>query len=151
MKHDRQQKAVVRAEVRRILAGSPSFRALPEATRSRLADGMIRVAMFVADADDPAATSVEVARVLRDAVRGPRALAGGRDGLRASLAARVGRSGGSAAAVDFPEFVAGLVQGTFQSVVDASVQQMEAYGELLHDVAAGVEKFVDESDDDDDD
>lgn len=48
-------------------------------------------------------------------------------------------------AVDFPDFVAGLVKAVYQAVVDASVQQMEAYGELLDDVAASVGKFVEEN------
>lgn len=44
-------------------------------------------------------------------------------------------------AVDFPDFVAGLIEGTFQAIVDGSVRQMKAYGELVKDVAASVEAF----------
>ena len=47
--------------------------------------------------------------------------------------------------VDFPPFVAGLVHGVFDSVVDASVQQMEAYVALMKNVA----QTVDPSDDSD--
>ncbi len=42
-------------------------------------------------------------------------------------------------AVDFPAFVAGLVQGVFQAVVDASIQQMKAYAALVDGVARAVE------------
>ena len=45
-------------------------------------------------------------------------------------------------AIDFPSFVAGLIQGTFQAIVDASIQQMEAYAELLKNVAMSVDKFM---------
>jgi hypothetical protein len=45
-------------------------------------------------------------------------------------------------AIDFPSFVAGLIQGTFQAIVDASIQQMEAYAELLKNVAVNVDKFM---------
>ena len=45
-------------------------------------------------------------------------------------------------AIAFPTFVADLVRGTFQAVVDASIQQMEAYGELLANVAKTVEEFM---------
>jgi hypothetical protein len=45
-------------------------------------------------------------------------------------------------AIDFPAFVAGLIQGTFHAIVDASIQQMEAYAELLKNVAMNVDKFM---------
>jgi hypothetical protein len=45
-------------------------------------------------------------------------------------------------AIDFPAFVAGLIQGTFQAIVDASIRQMEAYAELLKNVAGTVDRFM---------
>jgi hypothetical protein len=33
--------------------------------------------------------------------------------------------------VDFPNFVSGLVEGTFQGIVDSSIQQTDEYGNLL--------------------
>ncbi len=45
-------------------------------------------------------------------------------------------------AIDFPSFVAGLIQGTFHAIVDASIQQMEAYAQLLKNVAMSVDKFM---------
>ena len=44
--------------------------------------------------------------------------------------------------VDFPQFVAGLIEGTFQAIVDASIRQMEAYADLLASVASSVEQFI---------
>ena len=44
-------------------------------------------------------------------------------------------------AIDFPRFVADLLKGTFNAIVDASIQQMEAYGELLANVAKTVDQF----------
>jgi hypothetical protein len=38
--------------------------------------------------------------------------------------------------------VSGLIQGVFQAIVDASIQQMEAYGELLAATAKTVEQFA---------
>jgi phage tail sheath protein FI len=46
-------------------------------------------------------------------------------------------------AVDFPDFVADLLRGTFGAIVDASVQQMEAYADLLAGVAKTVDEFAD--------
>lgn len=44
-------------------------------------------------------------------------------------------------AIAFPTFVADLIQGTFRAIVDSSIQQMEAYAELLSNVAKSVEDF----------
>jgi hypothetical protein len=44
--------------------------------------------------------------------------------------------------VDFPDFVAKLIEGTFNAIVDASIEQMKAYGELLKDVAHTVDQFA---------
>lgn len=45
-------------------------------------------------------------------------------------------------AIAFPTFVADLIQGTFQAIVNASIQQMEAYGNLLANVAKTVDQFM---------
>lgn len=44
--------------------------------------------------------------------------------------------------VDFPEFVARLIEGTFDAAVDASIEQMKAYGDLVKNVARTVEQFA---------
>jgi hypothetical protein len=44
--------------------------------------------------------------------------------------------------VSYPEFVATLIEGTFNAAVDASIQQMEAYAELVKDVARTVDQFA---------
>jgi hypothetical protein len=46
--------------------------------------------------------------------------------------------------IAFPDFVASLIQGTFQAIVDSSIQQMEAYSQLLSSVAKTVDQFMDE-------
>jgi hypothetical protein len=45
-------------------------------------------------------------------------------------------------AIAFPTFVADLIKGTFQAIVNASIQQMEAYGALLSNVAKTVDQFM---------
>jgi hypothetical protein len=45
-------------------------------------------------------------------------------------------------AIAFPTFVADLIKGTFQAIVDASIQQMEAYANLLSNVAKTVDQFM---------
>lgn len=45
------------------------------------------------------------------------------------------------AQVDIPEFVADLIDGVFQAIVNASIEQMEAYGDLLKDATKSVAEF----------
>lgn len=50
------------------------------------------------------------------------------------------------------DFVAREVEGVFQAIVESSIQQMEAYADLLASVTKTVDEFRrDEVDDDDDD
>jgi hypothetical protein len=61
----------------------------------------------------------------------------------ASQVARITRE--TLNAVAFPTFVADLIKGTFQAIVNASIQQMEAYGQLLANVAKTVDQFMAEN------
>jgi hypothetical protein len=45
-------------------------------------------------------------------------------------------------AVDFPSFVAGLIQGTFQAIVDATAQQVREYAKLVADLSKTVDEFT---------
>jgi len=45
-------------------------------------------------------------------------------------------------AVDFPSFVAGLIHGTFQSIVDATAQQVREYAKLVADLSKSVDEFT---------
>jgi hypothetical protein len=47
--------------------------------------------------------------------------------------------------VNFPGFVAQLVHGTFDAIVDASIRQMESYADLLSAVAKTTEQFTQEN------
>ena len=45
-------------------------------------------------------------------------------------------------AIAFPTFVADLIRGSFQAIVDSTIQQMEAFGELLSNVSKSVDEFM---------
>ncbi|MCU7917144.1 MAG: hypothetical protein KZQ95_02155 [Candidatus Thiodiazotropha sp. (ex Epidulcina cf. delphinae)] len=45
-------------------------------------------------------------------------------------------------AVDFPSFVAELIQGTFVAIVDATSQQVREYAKLVADLSQTVDKFT---------
>jgi hypothetical protein len=47
--------------------------------------------------------------------------------------------------IDFPAFVSQLVHGTFDAVVQSSINQMKAYGELVRSVAMSLNEFRDQN------
>lgn len=55
------------------------------------------------------------------------------------------RTGAMINEVDFPGFVAQLVNGTFDAIVDASIRQMESYSGLVSAVAKTVDQFTEEN------
>jgi hypothetical protein len=61
------------------------------------------------------------------------------------IALGVAQTGQLLREVNFPAFVAELVQGVFQAVVDASIQQIRAYGELVQQVTMSLSDFRDQN------
>jgi hypothetical protein len=55
------------------------------------------------------------------------------------------RAGNLADELDFPKFVASLIHGTFDAMVDASIRQMQAYADLVAAVAKPLEQFTQEN------
>lgn len=136
---------IVRRNVRALLESSPSFRALPRDKQNRIAHDTVRVAAYMADPGG--LVSREFRAPLLSTKRG-----------QASGARRVklGQTlqGGTTALdalmndVDFPTFVAELIHGVFNAIVNASIRQMDAYAALISDVAASVDECVSDAIDD---
>jgi hypothetical protein len=55
------------------------------------------------------------------------------------------RAGALSDEIDFPAFVASLIHGTFDAIVDASIRQMESYSDLVSAVAKTTEQFTEEN------
>src|SRR5262245_17156550 len=144
--------APVRTAVRALLERSHAYRALPLEEQKALANHMVKVGSYLADPgwlDAPAPPAA--ARALADEANPV-------DDLKQRLAAAPGSvsKGFEAGAVregvqafgqlvqkvDFPAFVSGLVNGVFKAVVDSSIEQMKAYGELLAATAKTVDQFA---------
>jgi hypothetical protein len=70
--------------------------------------------------------------------------AGQRFGQSGAVAARQGADAFTEMIqkVDFPQFVAGLIDGVFNAIVHSSIQQMEAYAELVKNVSKSVEQYM---------
>jgi len=47
--------------------------------------------------------------------------------------------------LDFPEFVASLIHGTWDAMVDSSIRQMDAYGDLVAAISKPMSQFRDEN------
>lgn len=162
--------ALAAGQVRALLDAAPAFYQLPEPTRRRMQQDLEKISTYTAALihDDWSQSRklnqtpmVRERRVVegrmdpRDARRGDpqgpgaRALsqqgfASGSDAtftpVAASSVARITED--TLNAIAFPTFVADLIKGTFQAIVDSSIQQMEAYAELLSNVAKTVDEFM---------
>ncbi len=47
--------------------------------------------------------------------------------------------------IDFPAFVASLIQGTFHAIVTSSIEQMQAYAEMVKSVSMSLNEFKDKN------
>lgn len=147
---------LVQTQVQALLESSPSFRSLDDRQRAELGRNMEKIATYSAALmHDTFAQSRRLGQVpvIREQVRVEPAPSG--DGRRASgraLAAEefapraasqvAGITRDTLNAIAFPTFVADLIKGSFQAIVDSSIQQMQAYGELLANVAKTVDQFM---------
>ncbi|MEO8751431.1 MAG: hypothetical protein ABI624_02005 [Casimicrobiaceae bacterium] len=55
------------------------------------------------------------------------------------------RAGALTDELDFPKFVASLIHGTFDAMVDSAIRQMQAYADLVAAVAKPLEQFTQEN------
>ena len=149
----------------RSVIDAPAFQALDARTQRELVGAVDKVAAYLEGDPDgaPAAAFAGPAdlrnRMIQSQQPGAQpapaapapapAPAAGAQPAPAGGGSAVGRVGeatrSTLAAIDFPQFVASLIQGTFKAIVDASIQQMEAYAALLKNVAATVDRFMDDN------
>ncbi len=155
-----------RVKVRNMLMRSPAFLALPPEERRRVAYDTVNVFHFLGDdapvsaMTDPMATAQSMAPAM--------SMDRGRSGVNTGAAAgrvpvtnvqhtsaeppegefRAGaaREGAAVAgallqSVNFVEFVGGLIQNVYVAIVDASIKQMQAYGEMVASVSKSVDEF----------
>jgi hypothetical protein len=144
---------LIRQRVRQGLLSSPAYARMPPAQRLAVANDTVRAFLYILGGAD-------------GQTRPDRVTLGGRTPLPAALAdkpplpegdtagQRFGQSGAVAAQqgsdaftemvqkVDFPQFVAGLIDGVFGAIVHSSIQQMEAYAELVKNVSKSVDQYM---------
>jgi hypothetical protein len=144
----------VRPHVREMLTAIPSFAQMGRDEQRDLASNMVKILSYIAnpngvtDSVAPSPAPAIVRAQEEDAV----------DATRRSLSKSPGAVGDKFKAgavregvaqfvelvqkVDFPKFVGGLIKNVFQAIVESSIEQMRAYGELIANVAKTVDQFM---------
>jgi hypothetical protein len=148
-----------RNKVEQILADSQSFAYLDRDTQSVLTDALAQITDYLAEDNSTPASRPFAGQLAPPNLQQQLSPQNQQTGLTAPPApgqppptsgapgqTATGRVGevtrATLNAINFPEFVASLIKGTFQAIVDASIQQMEAYAELLKNVAMTVDEFM---------
>src|SRR4051794_1618040 len=156
--------AEVRPRVRQLLERSPGFRSLPPDRQREMARTMVRVASYMANPDGLAKQELTPGRGLlarqQEGIGAPVSRAQDAvDTVGSKATEKIGTFAGAdfkagamkqgveqyknlIGSVDFSSFVGGLIQNVFQAIVNASIQQMNAYGQLLKSVAQTVDQFA---------
>jgi hypothetical protein len=145
--------ALVRERTKSLLEGSEAFRHLDPEERKALAHNLVKVGAYAAElvrdqwlqadklGQKPVLLEKATATAQADQQRRPNQ--DEFDTRAVGAAGRVTRE--TLNAIAFPTFVADLIKGTFNAIVDASIQQMEAYVKLLENVAKTVDQFMAEN------
>lgn len=137
----------VRPAVRALLERSDAYHQLPPEHRRQLARDMVRVGVALASpvaagARGPlAGTQASAADEVKKGLAKDPGFAG-EDFQAGALRQGTEQFGRLVQTVDFPKFVAQLISGTFDAIVDSSIRQMQAYGELLANVSKSVDQFA---------
>ncbi len=139
-------RAVVGAVVDALQA-APAFHQLPEHTRSDVLRSLGQIGAYVG-APAGRALAGPPAQPGAPAPGSPNGQSG-QGGQGSGPGGTTGRVGEVARAtldaIDFPSFVSALIKGTFQAIVDATIQQMEAYATLLEQVAKTVDDYMEDN------
>jgi hypothetical protein len=131
----------VREAVRSVLTSAPAYHALPDDVRRGIAHDMVAIGSYLVDGQrghEPTATGLAAAQPPPDTAGSEFSRAGG----------AVAAGSGTAAftqevqQVNFPQFVKDLINGTFNAIVTASIQQMDAYANLLKNVTKSVDEYM---------
>jgi hypothetical protein len=150
----------VRNGVAKVLTQSSAFARLPPATRQQVARDTALIADYLAAPEGiegqkiPGGVGMPAARALDDPPQ-----FGASDAARKAVTdiandgefkAGAAREGANVAGllmkqVNFPTFVASLIEGVFHAIVKASIEQMQAYAKMIAAVAQSLQQFRDDN------
>jgi len=139
----------VREAVKNVLTRCAAFAELPPERQQQIAHDTARIADYLAAPDGISGAQLPTAKALAEEstfeqrmaqvnkVGGEFNAAGAREGAEVA--------GMLLQKVNFPTFVSSLIEGVFHAIVKASIEQMEAYGQLVASVAKSLNTFRDEN------
>jgi hypothetical protein len=143
---DRQTLAVVRPAVRDLLLSVPVYQQLSPEEQQKIAAGMVKIASYMSNPSGVLAPPLSSAQA--DGVEATKQRLSkapgqvGQDFKAGAVEQGVEQFGALVQKVDFPKFVGGLIKNVFQAIVESSIEQMRAYGELVANVAKTVDEFA---------
>lgn len=154
----------IQQAVDRLLVAAPAYGQLDSSKQHQMRRDLTKVASYIAGYPDLALEGPWASQMAPDlksalapkqaqpqppqgsstpASRTPSATPGASTPSQGSATARAGDvARATLNAIDFPQFVSSLIQGTFQAIVESHIQQMEAYATLLKNVAQTVDRFM---------
>src|SRR5207249_9254800 len=125
------------------------FQQLSPEEQQRIAAGMVKIASYMANPSGAFTSPVSTAQAdATEATKQRLAKAPGQVGQDFKAGAveqGVQQFGELVKKVDFPKFVGGLIKNVFQAIVESSIEQMRAYGELIANVAKTVDQFMNDN------
>jgi hypothetical protein len=150
---------LVEAKVAELLGRSEAYRQLSPAQQQELYGHMLKVANYIVQGEAlprsaiiaTPATQLEDDPVaglrggFRDATTPPSTpTAGAQYKPTGAVAESTGTDvlGTAITKVNFPAFVGGLIDGVFKAIVTTSIQQMQAYAEMVKNVSKSVDDFM---------
>ncbi|MBC5784497.1 hypothetical protein H8N03_16230 [Ramlibacter sp. USB13] len=143
---------LIRERVKEGLTSSAAFARLPPAQRAKVANDTVRAFHYILGGADgrtrPDAVTLAGRTPVAAMADKPPLPEGDTAGSRFAQSGAVAAQQGSTAftemiqKVDFPQFVAGLIDGVFNAIVHSSIQQMEAYAELVKNVSKSVDQYM---------
>ena len=141
----------IQRQVSDYLGKNPAFRSLAQAQQASIAQDTAKVVEALAldgakAPADPYAVSMVAdraqnrtgAKLIERATRNTAEI-GDVIGAGVTQAARMVRE------IDFPKFVASLIEGTFHAIVKSSMEQMKAYADMVKSVASSLNDFKDKN------
>lgn len=142
---------LVKSQIGALLTASPSFHSLDGNEQRRLSENLVKIAAYSAELirDDWYQSTRKIGQTpivrKKEIIETPVAAAQATkdDNFQTSAANQIGRvTKETLNAIAFPTFVADLIKGTFNAIVQSSIQQMEAYTKLIENVSKSVDQFM---------
>ncbi|HWH42115.1 MAG TPA: hypothetical protein VNU21_19840 [Usitatibacter sp.] len=148
----------VRPRIRAALMAIPAYQCLSADEQRDLASNMVKVMAYISDPNGVMTEAAggpgtrATARALGDdPVQATKSMlsappqTAGQDFKAGAVREGVEQFGALVKKVDFPKFVGGLIKNVFQAIVESSIEQMRAYGELISNVAKTVGDFANDN------